>query len=275
MTVMLQGQVVAITGGARGIGFATARRLTELGAKVAIGDVDEIALKEAAATLGLDCAPTLDVTDSDSFSAFLDGVESTLGPIDVVINNAGIMPIGPLMAESDQLARRIIEINVLGVITGTKIALARMLPRRRGHIVNIASLAGEVSVPGIATYCASKHAVLGFTDAARIEHQNSGVSFSSVLPWFTNTELVAGTSGIRGLSNVEPEDIAEAIVATLRKPTPRVRVSKLRGALVQSQRFLPQRVGERVMRALGAESVFLDDVDQSARRTYELRAQGK
>jgi NAD(P)-dependent dehydrogenase (short-subunit alcohol dehydrogenase family) len=273
--MMSSGQVVAITGGARGIGFATARRLTELGAHVAIGDVDDVAVKEAAATLGLRCAPELDVTERDSFAAFLDEVETTLGPIDVLINNAGIMPIGPLLGESDALARRIFEINVLGVITGTKLALARMLPRRSGHIVNIASLAGEVCVPGIATYCASKHAVLGFTDAARIEHQGSGVNLSSVLPWFTNTELVAGTSGVRGIGNVEPEDIAEAIVATLRKPTPRVRVSKARGALVQAQRFVPHRLAERAMRALGAESMFLDGVDQGARRSYEQRAQGQ
>jgi len=129
--MMSSGQVVAITGGARGIGFATARRLTELGAHVAIGDVDDVAVKEAAATLGLRCAPELDVTERDSFAAFLDEVETTLGPIDVLINNAGIMPIGPLLGESDALARRIFEINVLGVITGTKLALARMLPRHR------------------------------------------------------------------------------------------------------------------------------------------------
>ncbi len=193
----ISNKVVVITGGARGIGLATATALHNLGAKVAIGDVDEAKLKESATALGVDVYGKLDVTDPDSFSSFLDDVERQLGPVDVLINNAGIMPAGKMIDEPDTVTRRILDINTYGVILGSKLAAQRMIPRRRGHIINIASLAGESPTPGLATYCASKYAVLGFTESARIECRNTGVHFSAVLPTFTNTELISGTSGAK------------------------------------------------------------------------------
>ena len=114
-----------------------AQRLVADGARVAIGDIDEGRLKEAAGELGITAYAHLDVTDPDSFEAFLDHVEDTLGPLDVLVNNAGIMPLGPLHAESDRSSRRLIEIHVLGVVPGPKQALNRMLPRRSWHILNI------------------------------------------------------------------------------------------------------------------------------------------
>ena len=124
----------------------------------------------------------LDVTEPDSFTTFLDLVERELGPLDILINNAGIMPTGHAHEEDDAVTRRQVEINVLGVIFGTKLALQRMLPRRTGHIINTASLAGELAVPGLATYCATKFAVIGFTEAARLEYRKSGVRLSTVRP---------------------------------------------------------------------------------------------
>ncbi|HEV7203062.1 MAG TPA: SDR family oxidoreductase [Jatrophihabitans sp.] len=267
----VQGKVVAITGGARGIGFSTAQRLIADGARVAIGDIDEARLKEAVGELDITTYKHLDVTDPDSFEGFLDHVENELGPIDVLVNNAGIMPIGSLHAEEDRVSRRMIEINVLGVIYGTKLALRRMVPRRSGHIINIASLAGESYVPGAATYCASKHAVKGFTESTRREYRDSGVHLSQVQPFFTNTELVAGTSGTKGLRNVEPEDVAAAVAALIVKPRPVARVSKVAGVLAVSQAFLPRAVTERLTRAMGTEETFTSAVDRSAREAYEER----
>jgi NAD(P)-dependent dehydrogenase (short-subunit alcohol dehydrogenase family) len=267
----VSGKVVAITGGARGIGFATAIRLIADGAKVAIGDIDEARLKEAAGELGITTYAQLDVTDPDSFESFLNHVEDELGPLDVLVNNAGIMPIGPLDAEEDRVSRRMIEINVLGVVYGSKLALRRMLPRRSGHIINIASLAGESYVPGAATYCASKHAVKGFTETARREYRDSGVQFSAVMPTFTNTELVAGTTGAKGVRNAEPEEIGAAVADLIVSPKPRVRVTKVAGAIIASQAFLPRRFTEALGRKLGAEATFTTDVDQAARKAYEER----
>jgi NAD(P)-dependent dehydrogenase (short-subunit alcohol dehydrogenase family) len=270
----IRDKVVVITGGARGIGFATATALHNLGAKVAIGDVDETKLKESGTALGLDVYGKLDVTDPESFSSFLDDVERQLGPLDVLINNAGIMPAGKIIDEPDTLTRRILDINTYGVILGSKLAAQRMVPRGSGHIINIASLAGESPTPGLATYCASKYAVLGFTDSARIEYRNTGVHFSSVLPTFTNTELISGTSGAKLLKNAEPEDIANAIIGLITKPAARVAVTRIAGIIAGSMKFLPKSAGEFIARKLGMEHVFVDDVDNAARKAYEDRARG-
>ncbi|OBK25660.1 SDR family oxidoreductase [Mycobacterium asiaticum] len=269
------GKVVVITGGARGIGLATATALHKLGAKVAIGDIDETTVKESGADLGLEVYGKLDVTDPTSFSDFLDQVERQLGPIDVLVNNAGIMPVGRIVDEPDAVTRRILDINVYGVILGSKLAAQRMVRRGQGHVINIASLAGEMHIVGLATYCASKHAVLAFTDSARLEYRAAGVKFSSVLPTFVNTELVAGTSGMKGFRNAEPAEIADAVAALIAQPKPRIRITKVAGAVVVSQKFWPRRVAEALNRMIGGDHVFTDDIDVEKRRAYEARARGE
>ena len=269
----IAGKVVAITGGARGIGFATATRLHRLGAKVAIGDIDEPAVKEAGTEIGLDAFAKLDVTKRESFVEFLDEVERRLGPVDVLINNAGICPTGKVTEEPDAVTERILAVNVFGVILGTKLAAERMLRRGRGHVINIASLAAVTPIPGIATYCASKHAVLGFTDATRLELRGTGVNFSAVLPNLTNTEMIDGIPPVRGMRNAEPADIAEAIVALIGKPKPHVTVTRTAGLITgTTRRFLPQAAAEVVARALRADQIFASAVDVEKRRDYERRA---
>ena len=164
----LQGKVVAITGGARGIGKATAKALVGKGAKVAIGDLDRELAERTAAELGGDTlALELDVTRRESFEGFLDQVEERLGSLDVLINNAGIMPLGRFVDEDDLTAQRMVDINVHGVMFGMKLALPRMQRRNAGHIVNLASQAGKGGFPGGATYCGTKHFVVGASEAVR------------------------------------------------------------------------------------------------------------
>lgn len=268
MTVTNKRSVIAITGGARGIGYCTAEELIRRGHRVAIGDIDDIQLKAAAEKLGLDVAVHLDVTDPASIVSFLDAAEEVLGPIDVLINNAGVMPTGHVHEESDALTRRQVEINVLGVIFGTKAALQRMLPRRQGHIINTASLAGELPVPGLATYCGTKFAVIGFTEAARQEYRRSGVALSTVRPTFTNTELVSGTSGTKALRNAEPQAIARATADLIDRPKPFVRVTRVAGAMVAAVKFVPERISTRLGAKLGIDTVFLSRVDTAERQAY-------
>jgi NAD(P)-dependent dehydrogenase (short-subunit alcohol dehydrogenase family) len=268
----LRGKVAVVTGGARGIGLATARALVAAGAQVAIGDLDEVVLKEAARSIGAALSGRLDVTDAEGYRTFLDQVEAELGPLDVLVNNAGIMPVGHLHEESEELARRMFEINVFGVITGTKRALTSMLPRRTGHIVNVASMAGVIYAPGATTYVASKHAALGFTESARLEYADSGVELTTVLPMFVNTDLTAGTKGVPGVKSVEPEDVAAAILEALAKPRARVYVPKIARSLAGAQHAMPRRAMEFLNARLGGRTVFLDDVDQAARTAYEERA---
>lgn len=263
-------KVIAITGAARGIGFAAARALQATGARVAIGDIDEAAVREAGERLGV-LAIRLDVTDRASFEAFLAGTEAELGPLDVLVNNAGIMPIGPLTEESDADARRCLDINVHGVMLGTKLAIARMLPRGGGHIINVASLAGVLPMPGLALYNASKAAVVAFTEAARLEYKDRGIKLSAVLPGFTNTELVAGTRSPKGQKNCEPEDIAAAIVALVAKPSrPRVIVPSKFAPNVALMGLTPAWMREWTNRRYGLDSIFLD-FDHVARRSYDAR----
>ena len=206
----IAGRVIAITGGARGIGRATARALIAQGARVAIGDIDaalasQTAEQLGAGTLGL----ALDVTDKPSFEAFLAEVERRLGPLDVLINNAGVMLVGPFVSETDATTERILDINVLGVINGSKLALTRFLPRNRGHLVNVALVVGKLGFPGGATYCASKHAVVGLSEAIRAELRPTAIDVSIVMPVVVNTELGSGLQRSRGVPKVEPEEVAE------------------------------------------------------------------
>jgi NAD(P)-dependent dehydrogenase (short-subunit alcohol dehydrogenase family) len=265
----LEGKVVVVTGAARGIGLATARAFLREGSVVAISDIDEVALKDAASQLeGRVLAEPADVTDGASLRGFIDRVEEELGPIDVMVNNAGIMPTGAVVDEPDALARKTVEINVLGVIAGTKRALETMLPRGRGVIVTLASVAGESAVPGLATYNASKWGALGFTLAARAEVAEYGVDVVAVLPAFVNTELTSGTNGLAGFKTVEPEMVADAIVGAVKRPRAKVYVPRSVGALVQTTALLPEGVTRLIGRALKAEKVMLDEVDVDARRAY-------
>ena len=264
-------QVVAITGGARGIGLATATVLQRLGARVAIGDIDRSAVKQAGTGLGLKVARRLDVTDPRSFKDFLDNVEDQLGPVDVLVNNAGVIAVGSAVDEADAVTHRVLDVNLYGVILGTKLAANRMLPRGHGHIVNIASLGSVLAAEGIATYCATKHAVLGYTDSVRLENVGSGVHFSAILPTLVNTEMIAGVGHGRGIKNAEPDDVARAVAGVIAKPKPRVFVPRSIGMIATVQRFLPQRVTEATGRALGTNRVFTSDVDVDKRTAYARR----
>ena len=267
----LNGRVVAITGGARGIGRATAAALLREGCKVAIGDVDrELAEKTASELGGGTIALTLDVTDRASFEAFAAAVQEQLGPIDVLVNNAGIMPAGPFLEESDATALRQTDINVHGTLFGMKIVLPGMVARGSGHIVNLASAAGKAGVPGVATYCGTKHFVVGLTEAVRAELDGSGIDFSYVMPALVNTELTAGAKDTRGVKKQEPEDVADAIVEALQSGRVEVYVPKMLGPLNRTMMLMPRRMREGLGKVLAADKT-LTEIDWTTRKAYEDR----
>jgi NAD(P)-dependent dehydrogenase (short-subunit alcohol dehydrogenase family) len=267
----LAGQVVAITGGARGIGRATAEALIAQGAKVAIGDIEADLAERSAAELGAGAIGLpLNVAERASFTAFLDQVEDRLGPLDVLINNAGIMPIGPFVEETDATAQRLVDINLHGVIFGSKLALERFLPRGRGHLVNIASVAGKAGVAGGATYCATKHAVVGLTEALRQELHGTGIELSVVMPIGVNTELYSGLPATRGFKKPEPQDVGNAIVDALQRRRFEVWVPKSIAAVVRSGNVMPRRMLEAIGRLLESDKA-LTTPDHSARAAYDAR----
>jgi NAD(P)-dependent dehydrogenase (short-subunit alcohol dehydrogenase family) len=268
----LYGVVAAVTGGARGIGRATAAAVAREGGRVAIGDLDGDLAASAAHEIGGDAIGLpLDVTDRESFARFLDAVDERLGPLGVLVNNAGIMPLGRFVDEDDASAIRQVDINLHGVITGSKLALRRFEELGRGHLVNIASSAGKAGVPGAATYSATKHAVVGLSETIRAEMRDSGIEVSCVMPGLVRTELTSGTQDARGIKTVGPDDVAQAIVEALREPRFDVYVPKETGRVIYVSGVLPRRMRERIARVVKADKV-LTEVDQEARRSYELRA---
>ena len=273
----LHQHTVAITGGARGIGRATALAFLAAGARVAIGDIDAELVAATAAELGCVGLP-LDVADAESFAAFLDDAEEHLGPLTVLVNNAGIMPTGAFLDEPLGVAERQLGINVTGVVIGSKLAGTRFATRGRGHLVNVASVAGVMASPGLATYCASKHAVVGLGEALRQELPARGVRVTTVLPGFVRTELIAGISPgriVERIGVVDPEDIADAIVDAVATGHTGARyVPRAGAATSRLMGLLPVRLRDGVARRLGGHEVMLD-TDQAARAAYRLRTESE
>jgi hypothetical protein len=272
MASRIAGRVVAITGGAQGIGAATGALLAERGAKVALGDLDAERAAHTAAqigrgTLGL----PLDVRESASVSGFLDAAEAALGPVDVLVNNAGVMWVGPFADEPETAAERMFEVNVHGVARGVRAAAPRMLARGRGQIITVASVASHIAPAGEATYAATKHAVLGYLTGVRQELRGTPVRLSVVMPIVVRTELAAGTSS-GGMPALEPAEVAEAIAGAIERPRFEVFVPARVGPLVRLLALLPQRGRDVLYRRLVPDQT--RETDAAARRDYERRMLG-
>ncbi len=263
----LSGRVVAITGGARGIGHATARALAHQGARVANG---ELAAGVASELVGHAFGVGVDVTDSAAFTAFLDGVEHRLGSLEVLVNNAGIMSAGAIEDEDEAITARAIAINLEAVIHGTREAVRRMKPRRTGHVVNVSSAVSKVAGSHCATYVATKFGVAGFSEAVAIELRGSGVDMSVVRPSLCHTDLTSGFAGLRGMPFIEPEDVARRIVETLQRPRFDVPVPKSMGPMLWLNQALPFRARVALARVTGADAV-LSGIDHGQGAGYAAR----
>jgi NAD(P)-dependent dehydrogenase (short-subunit alcohol dehydrogenase family) len=271
----LAGSVVAITGGGRGIGAATAEVLARRGAKVAIGDLDlDVAEATAQRIGGGTVAVRLDVTDPKSFASFLDETEEKLGPLDVLINNAGIMPLATLLEEDDAMTARMLDLNVRALISGSREAARRMVPRRSGHIINIASTAGKLGLPGGATYCATKSAVIGFSEGIEQELAEHGVHVSIVMPGIVQTELAVGVPDLPGFKSVTPQAVAEGIAEAIVTPRLEVFVPRSAGPMLKYTRLMPRRSASWLSGKMGVDKVFLSAHADPGRKAYEERAAG-
>ncbi|MFE4457374.1 SDR family oxidoreductase [Nocardia tengchongensis] len=278
----LAGKRIAITGGARGIGRSTAEEFIARGAAVVIGDIDADLVQKTAAEIaeksgGRIAGLPLDVTDSAQFEAFLDAAEQELSGLDVLVNNAGIMPTGAFLEESEKLSDRQLDINVRGVIIGSKLAGKRFSLRRTGHIVNIASVAGVSAAPGVAVYCATKHAVVGLGSALHQELAPQGVKVTTIAPGFVRTELIAGLSPskfIEQIGVVDPENVADAIAdAVSRGKGGLAFVPKIGGVTITALTMVPENLRNRIYTLLGLHAVTLNS-DESVRAAYRARTEG-
>ena len=262
--------VVAVTGGGRGIGRATARALAADGARVAIGDLDAPLAATVAADLPGAIGVSVDVTRRGSFAAFLGTVADRFGRIDVLVNNAGVLHVGPFMDEDEELTRRQVDVNLHGTIHGMKLVLPAMVARRSGHVINVASTAARAGIAREAVYSATKHAVLGLSEAVRAELRGSGVDLTVVLPGLVRTDLAAGTVDARGVPVLQPEAVAEAILDVIRRPRFEVYVPRSYGRAAALGALLPRRSRELMQRILGSERLTAG-VTPEAREEYEGR----
>ena len=268
----LDGKVVAVTGGARGIGDATARALSAAGARVAIGDLDaDLAAVSAQAYGGL--ALPLDVTSRDSFAGFLDKVEAEFGRIDGLVNNAGIMVIGPHIEVPLDAQLKQLDINLRGVVLGCHEVAPRLIRGGGGQIVNIASLAGRIPPPGSAVYCATKAGVIAFSESLDAELSSQGVRVSAVLPSFTNTGLNDGTTAPRLSPPITPEQVADAVIGVLGRYRPVAAVPRRLAYGSTQWAAMPLRMRRWIGRRTGLDAMFID-FDHEARASYEERTTG-
>jgi NAD(P)-dependent dehydrogenase (short-subunit alcohol dehydrogenase family) len=188
----LSGRHAVVTGGGTGIGAAIAVELARAGARVTVVGRTPARLDAALERLGGGhAAEVADVTDRDAVAAALERAAARLGPVDILINNAGAAESAPFLRTDPALLDRMLAVNLKGTFHCTHSVLPAMLGAKDGRIVNVASTAGVTGYPYVAAYCAAKHAVIGLTRALAREFATSGVTVNAVCPGFTETDLVA------------------------------------------------------------------------------------
>src|SRR5829696_9405427 len=180
-----------VTGGGRGIGLAIAEALSGAGARVTVVGRDAGALGDVVAAGKAHGYMVADVTDAVAIKMAADIAAKDRGPIDLLIANAGAAESAPFNKSDDQLFRRMLDVNLMGVVNAARAVVGQMAERGFGRIVAVASTAGLKGYPYVSAYCAAKHAVVGFVRALALETAKTGVTVNAVCPGFTDTDLVA------------------------------------------------------------------------------------
>jgi 3-oxoacyl-[acyl-carrier protein] reductase len=215
---VLEGKTSLITGASQGIGFAIARRLGELGSRVGICARDRQKLEGAASELkraGIHVfAMPADVTRPADIDAFVGQTETSLGPIDIAVNNAGVGVFGAAHEASEADWDTVLDTNLKSVFLITKAIAPGMIKRRSGYIINIASLAGKNAFAGGGIYCASKWGLLGFTQCVAEDLRGYGIRVSAICPGSVATEFSPNSGPLKGKDPskmLQPDDIAHAV----------------------------------------------------------------
>jgi 3alpha(or 20beta)-hydroxysteroid dehydrogenase len=205
VTARLAGKVALVTGGSRGMGAAEARLFVEHGAKVAIADVLDAEGEVLAKELGPAARYVhLDVTDEDAWAAGVDDTVQAFGPLDVLVNNAGIASLAPILDTTTEEYLRVVGVNQLGVFLGMRTAIPVMTTAGRASIVNISSIEGIGGTPYAIAYAASKFAVRGMTKVAAIELAPLGIRVNSIHPGGVHTPMVKDIGGQEMAAKLTP-----------------------------------------------------------------------
>jgi short-subunit dehydrogenase len=267
--------VAVVTGGARGIGRQIASDLLDAGYRVVIGDLDLKRTRATALELGEHCsALRLDVADRRLISKVVAEVESSVGPIALWVNNAGIMPTGYFTDHHLDVSAEVIEVNYLGVVQCTKIVLSLMIARGSGTILNIASATGAKPIAGAAVYSGSKAAIVGFSDALRREVRGTGVRICVVLPNLARTEMSAGISAPPALGSVSAEQVSAVALRAIQTGRFESFVPRRLGPIIRFSRLLPTGVQDWLDDRIGTDRIGLGG-QPAARARYLAEAMRK
>jgi NADP-dependent 3-hydroxy acid dehydrogenase YdfG len=265
----LSNKIVAITGAGSGIGRALALRCADLGAALAISDVNEASLAETASLVGpkprLHTAQ-VDVGQRDAIYAWADRVKNELGPVDVLVNNAGVSLSQTIADMRDEDFFWLMNINFWGVVHGTRAFLPQLMSRSEAHIVNLSSVFGLIAVPTQAAYNASKFAVRGFTEALRQELAKTSVRVTTVHPGGIKTNIVRNGRHFRDVqgnadaaavarefdrvARTTPEEAARQIVGAIQQKKPRLLIGLDAIIIDRMQRLLPATYDSLVSKAV-------------------------
>lgn len=251
----LNSQTVLITGGARGIGRKMAELAISRGARVVIWDMNPATLDETVKALG-DSAfgYVVDITNREQVYAMAERVRAEVGPVDVLINNAGIVTGKPFMELPDEMIERTFQVNSIALFWMARAFLPDMISRNHGHVVTISSAAGQVGVAKLADYCASKFAAAGFDESLRVELKQSapGVRTTLVSPYYINTGMFDGvqTKFPLLLPILEEAEVADKIIRAVERNDQRLFLPPLVRVL-SVIKFLPTSVSDWIMNFFG------------------------
>jgi NADP-dependent 3-hydroxy acid dehydrogenase YdfG len=229
---MIRDKVVIVTGASSGIGYATALELSKAGAKVAAGArrVEKLeTLKNEVQKYGGEIlVKKLDVTKKEDCDSFINLVSKTWNHIDVLINNAGLMPLSFFKNLKVSEWEQMIDVNLKGVLYCTAAVIPYMITKKSGHIVNISSVAGRLVFPAGSIYCATKHAVTAFSEGLRLElSQRYNIKVTCIEPGVVSTELPntitdksleSFVESVKEMESIKAEDIANAIIYSIDSP---------------------------------------------------------
>jgi len=265
---MIDSPIAFVTGAARGIGRQIAHDLLDRGYRVVLGDLDLAATESTALELGDGAsAVQLDVTDGQQLADIIASVEKRLGPIDLWVNNAGIMPTGPFHDQPVDLAATIIDVNYTGVVRATSAILPGMFDRGSGTIINVASATGIKPLAGLAVYSGTKAAIIAFSDALRRELRGTGVNVRVVLPNLVRTPLGAGITPPRLTGSVNAQTVSASVMRLLHGRRYSTVVPRGLGPVLRFSRLLPVAVQDWIDDRVGTDRIGLGG-DPAVRAAY-------
>ena len=271
---------VLITGGAQGIGFEMAKKFADRGAKIVIADINQRGLDEAKAKLdarGVETAAfQVDVTDRESVTALRARVLDEAGPVDVLVNNAGVVFGGPFTKVSLDDHFKTYEVNVLGLVAVTHAFLQDLVDRPEAHLVHIASASGLIGLPYGSTYASSKWAVIGFGESIRSELNVQGhehVHHTIVCPSYIGTGMFKGAAAAKMTKILEPDEIAEKVVQAVERDKVHVLEPLLVKITPLLRDVLPTPIYDRVSHLFGATTSMANWTGRGEKAKAESEAQ--